>query len=338
MAEIRLHELVKRFGPVTALNDLSLDVAAGELVVLLGPTGAGKTTTLRLIAGLESPDEGQVYIDGREVTADSIASRDVAFVFQQFSLYPHYTVFDNLAFPLRSPLRRMAEPAIRERVTHIAHLLRIEAKLGNRATTLSGGEMQRVAIGRALVREPAAFLMDEPLSSLDAKLREDLRVELKRIQRDLGATILYVTHDQMEAMTLADRIGVLIGGRLLQLGSPEDIYQRPATVQVAQRLGSPSINLLPAGALEVAAPAGTVQVGVRPEDVEFGNGGEPAEVVQVEPLGAETVIVLDLAGHRLHALAGASRQPACGERLAVGCRSEAMLFFDRAGRRLETRQ
>ena len=174
-------------------------------------------------------------------------------VFQQFSLYPHYSVFDNLAFPLRSPLRRESEDRIRARVHEIATLLRIDSKLGNRATRLSGGEMQRVAIGRALVRRPRVYLMDEPLSSLDAKLREDLRIELKRIQRELGATILYVTHDQIEAMTMADRIGVIEDGRLLQLASPREVYAGPPARRVARRLGSPPINLLPMGALPAAA-------------------------------------------------------------------------------------
>ena len=268
MAEVRLEGVVKRYGEVTAVAGLDLTLHDGELVVLLGPTGAGKTTTLRLVAGLERLDAGRLWIGGRDVSTVEPAGRDVAFVFQAFSLYPHYSVFDNLAFPLRSPLRRQPEAKVAARVREIAAMLRIESKLQNRATRLSGGEMQRVAIGRALVREPACFLMDEPLSSLDAKLREDLRVELKRIQRDLGATILYVTHDQIEAMTLADRIGVLEGGRLLQLGTPREIYSRPASVEVARRLGSPAINLVPVDALPVShAPAAARQVGLRPEDL-----------------------------------------------------------------------
>jgi len=189
MADVALREVSKRFGAVEAVCDLSLSIADGEFVVLLGPTGAGKTTTLRLIAGLERPDKGDVFIDGRAMTDAVPAERDVAFVFQQYSLYPHLTVYDNLAFPLRSPARRVAETAIRRRVQQVAAMLHIEQKLGNRATALSGGEMQRVAIGRALVREPAAYLMDEPLSSLDAKLRAELRLELKRIQVELGTTI-----------------------------------------------------------------------------------------------------------------------------------------------------
>ena len=214
MADVSLVDVSKRFGAVEAVRNLSLSIADGEFVVLLGPTGAGKTTTLRLIAGLERPDHGSVVIRGRDVTGEVPAERDVAFVFQQYSLYPHLTVYDNLAFPLRSPARRMDEAFIRRRIQQVAELLHIEQKLANRATALSGGEMQRVAIGRALVREPAVYLMDEPLSSLDAKLRAELRLELKRIQRELGTTILYVTHDQIEAMTMADRIGVMSEGRL----------------------------------------------------------------------------------------------------------------------------
>jgi multiple sugar transport system ATP-binding protein len=266
MAEVLLQHVDKRFGETAAVRDLSLNIADGEFVVLLGPTGAGKTTTLRLIAGLEHPDKGAVWIDGREVTRAPPAARDIAFVFQQYSLYPHLTVYDNLAFPLRSPARRVPEAEIRKRVNEIAGLLHIDTKLANRATRLSGGEMQRVAIGRALVRRPSIYLMDEPLSSLDAKLRAELRLELKRIQVELGATILYVTHDQIEAMTMASRIGVIRDGRLLQLGTPWDIYESPNDRYVATRLGMPQINLLPAELVpEIWLPGGTKTIGVRTE-------------------------------------------------------------------------
>ena len=335
MPEVTLTALSKRFGSVIAINDLSLTVADGEFVVLLGPTGAGKTTTLRLIAGLEQPDSGRISIAGTDVTEAAIASRDVAFVFQQYSLYPHYTVRENLAFPLRSPLRRQSDTDIEARVSEIAKLLRIEGKLSNKATQLSGGEMQRVAIGRALVRQPAVFLMDEPLSSLDAKLREDLRIELKRIQLDLGATMLYVTHDQVEAMTLADRIGVLAQGRLVQVGTPREVYTRPNSVYVAQRLGSPPINLLPVGALGVNAPDDAAQIGVRPEDLVLANGGTPAQVVQVEHLGAETVVVLQVQGQNVHALAGSDADPSPGDQTVVSTLPGTALYFDHQGHRLE---
>lgn len=335
MADIVLDRLSKRFGPVSAVDRLSLTVKDGEFVVLLGPTGAGKTTTLRLAAGLEQPDEGRVEIAGEDMTGRAPAERDLAFVFQQYSLYPHYTVFDNLAFPLRSPKMSWPRRAVDERVREIAALLRLESKLANRATELSGGEMQRVAIGRALVRKPAAFLMDEPLSSLDAKLREDLRVELKRIQLDLGATILYVTHDQTEAMTLADRIGVLSEGRLVQIGTPRDIYTRPDTVEVALRLGSPRINLLPRGALGLAnGPDGAKTVGIRPEDVLVGQGGVAATVVTAEHLGAETVLALDADDHRVLALAGPGMALGEGEATTVAARDGAALYFDDALQRI----
>jgi multiple sugar transport system ATP-binding protein len=291
VAELSLEGVSRRFGRIPAVSDLSLRVDDGELLVLLGPTGAGKTTTLRLAAGLERPDAGRVLIAGQDVTAAPPAARDVAFVFQQYSLYPHLSVYDNLAFPLRSPMRSMPEPQIAERVREIAELLHIEHKLSSRATALSGGQMQRVAIGRALVRRPAMYLMDEPLSSLDAKLRAELRVELKRIHRQLGATILYVTHDQTEAMTMASRIGVLDQGRLVQLGTPREIYQDPRNVQVATRLGTPSVNLVPRHLFpDLPAPERAVTLGVRTEHLRIrkGSGGGAGRVRWIEHLGDQS--------------------------------------------------
>lgn len=268
MANLSLVKLSKSFGDIQALSDFNLDVTSNEFIVLLGPSGAGKTTTLRLIAGLEMPDVGQVFIDGRDVTKIAPAERDIAFVFQQYSLYPHLTVFENLAFPLRSPMRPTPEAEIKRKVTEVATMLRIDDKLQNAATKLSGGQMQRVAIGRALVRKPALYLMDEPLSSLDAKLRNDLRLELKRVQQDLAATMIYVTHDQTEALTMATRIGVLEGGRLVQLGTPQEVYENPLSVHVAARLGSPRINLLPVSAMgKFAVHPQAVTVGVRAEAI-----------------------------------------------------------------------
>ncbi len=336
MAEAALRKVTKRFGETVAVSDVSLEVSDGEFVVLLGPTGAGKTTTLRLFAGLEHPEEGQVEIAGHDVTQLAPAQRDIAFVFQQYSLYPHYTVFENLAFPLKAPGRRLSSAAIKKRVTEIAEMLRIESKLKNRATELSGGEMQRVSIGRALVREPSLFLMDEPLSSLDAKLREDLRVELKRIQRELGATIVYVTHDQLEAMTLADRIGVLAEGELVQVDAPREIYERPANIYAAQRLGSPQINLLELGALAIQdAPDGAKTIGVRPEDVVINGGGVGAKVLTIEHLGVESIALLDVAGSQVHALLGARTRLREGEEVMASVRPGAELFFDRSERRLD---
>jgi multiple sugar transport system ATP-binding protein len=340
MAEVVLDRVSKRFGEVVAVGDLSLTIGDGELIVLLGPTGAGKTTTLRLVAGLERPDAGRIAIAGHDVTAAPPPARDVAFVFQQYSLYPHLSVFDNLAFPLRSPARRLPEDEVRRRVRAIAELLRIDAKLANSATRLSGGEMQRVAIGRALVRQPAIYLMDEPLSSLDAKLRADLRLELKRIQEQLGATILYVTHDQIEAMTLANRIGVVADGRLVQLGTPREVYERPRNVYVASRLGTPAINLLPAGLLPAPpdAPGTARTIGARTEHLRFApaNGhGATATVRRVEHLGDQSHVHLDLAGHSLVTLADPHAPLRAGD--VVALELTRPVYFDGDGERLETR-
>ncbi|MHC2254130.1 multiple sugar transport system ATP-binding protein [Bradyrhizobium embrapense] len=336
MADVTLRNVNKRFGAIEAVRDLSLTVNDGEFLVLLGPSGAGKTTTLRLITGLESPDTGTVMIDGRDVTHDPPGSRDIAFVFQQYSLYPHLTVYDNLAFPLRSPARRVAEPIIRKRVEQTAELLHIASKLNNRATRLSGGEMQRVAIGRALVRDPSIYLMDEPLSSLDAKLRAELRLELKRIQIELGATILYVTHDQVEAMTMASRIGVIRDGRLLQLGTPREIYESPSSSYVASRLGTPPINFLPARLLaDVAMPAGTETVGIRTEHLQLAarNGGQMVgRVHRVEHLGEQNHIHLDYKGETLVTLADPHQPLQAGQE--VDLQLVRPLCFDRAGQRI----
>ena len=220
-----------------AVKRLALDWDDGGAYALLGPSGCGKTTLLNLISGLLTPSEGRILFDGADVTHATPERRNIAQVFQFPVIYDTMTVYDNLAFPLRSPARRLAAPEIERRVNEIAEVLHIGHKLRNRSTQLSGGEMQRVAIGRALVRRPSIYLMDEPLSSLDAKLRGELRVELKRIQQDLGATILFVTHDQIEAMTMANRIGVISEGRLIQTGTPREIYEDPNSVYVAQRLG-----------------------------------------------------------------------------------------------------
>lgn len=338
MAEVVLRHVGKRFDEIEAVHDLSLNIADGEFVVLLGPTGAGKTTTLRLIAGLEDPDEGAIWIDGRDVTHEPPAARDIAFVFQQYSLYPHLTVFDNLAFPLRSPARRLPEAQIRKRVEEIAGLLHIEGKLANRSTSLSGGEMQRVAIGRALVREPAIYLMDEPLSSLDAKLRSELRLELKRIQLELGATILYVTHDQIEAMTLASRVGVIREGHLLQLGTAREIYESPTDVYVATRLGMPQINLLPAKLLvegPVPMPRHTQTIGVRTEHLQIAApsaAGLIGRVHRIEHLGDQNHVHLDFKGHALVTLADPHQPLSAGQE--VGLQLVDPLYFDAAGQRI----
>jgi multiple sugar transport system ATP-binding protein len=338
MANVSLRRVSKRFGTVEAVCDLSLTINDGEFVVLLGPSGAGKTTTLRLISGLERPDNGSISINGRDVTSDPPGTRDIAFVFQQFSLYPHLTVYDNLAFPLRSPARRVPEPVIRRRVEQTAELLHIAGKLGNRATRLSGGEMQRVAIGRALVRDPAIYLMDEPLSSLDAKLRAELRLELKRIQVELGATILYVTHDQIEAMTMASRIGVIKDGALLQLGTPREIYENPSDRYVASRLGTPQINFLSAALIpEIAVPASTEIIGIRTEHLQIkarNGGGIVGRVHRVEHLGDQDHVYLEYRGQTLVTLADPHQPLATGQDVELQLMHP--LYFDAAGRRVAT--
>jgi len=330
MAEVILQNISKSFGLIEAVSDVSLTIADGDFLVLLGPTGAGKTTMLRLISGLERPDVGTVFIDGRDVTAKIPAMRNVAMVFQQYSLYPHMTVAENLAFPLRSPLLRTPEDAIQSKTREIADVLQIAHKLDNRTTELSGGEMQRVAIGRALVRNPTIYLMDEPLSSLDAKLRADLRIELKRIQAQLGATLLYVTHDQIEAMTMANRIGVLESGHLVQVGSPREIYEDPVSLYVGGRLGLPRINAIPAS-LFGGAPAGAAMIGLRPEHIKQGEG-KPTKVLRLEHLGDQTQLHLDLEGHRIVTLTDihSSLQP--GDTVRIQPRDP--LFFDASGHRI----
>ena len=349
MAELRLNGVSKQFGTTPAVQGLNLDIASGEFVVLLGPSGAGKTTTLRLVAGLEQPDAGSVHIGGRDVTALAPALRDVTFVFQQYSLYPHLSVFDNLAFPLRSPMRRLPEDEVRRKVLDVARMLRIDDKLQNPATKLSGGQMQRVAIGRALVREPAVCLMDEPLSSLDAKLRNDLRLELKRIQQDMGATMLYVTHDQIEALTLANRIGVLERGVLVQLGTPQQVYEAPVSAHVAARLGSPRINLLPRAALpELSAPSRTATVGVRAEHVRLhrssngnssSNGSSDqqqakARVRRVERLSDQHLVHVALDGGEHELISAAPSASHFDHDEAVAVELTRPLWFDAAGARI----
>jgi multiple sugar transport system ATP-binding protein len=267
------------------------------------------------------------------VTGDAPAERDVAFVFQQYSLYPHLTVFENMAFSLRAPIRRVPEADIRKKVEEVARLLHIETKLQNKATQLSGGQMQRVAIGRALVRSPSIYLMDEPLSSLDAKLRGEMRLELKRIQTDLGATILYVTHDQTEAMTMASRIGVIEGGHLMQIGTPREIYENPVNAHVAARLGQPSINLLPAD-IFAGAPRGATTIGARTEHltIAHGSGDVSATVTRIEHLGDQSHLHLDLGGRPVVTLSDPEARLGAGDVVSLCLKNP--LFFDAVGRRI----
>jgi multiple sugar transport system ATP-binding protein len=330
MAEVVLSGVSKSYGVETALDNVTMTVPDGSFVVLLGPTGAGKTTTLRMVSGLDTPDAGQVTIGGRDMAGLTPAQRDVAMVFQQYSLYPHLTVRQNLEFPLKSPILKTPQAQIDAKVGEVAEILQISHKLDNKATALSGGEMQRVSIGRALVRNPSVYLMDEPLSSLDAKLRSDLRIELKSIQANSGATLLYVTHDQIEAMTMATHVGVLDNGKLVQFGTPREIYENPISVYAASRLGQPRINVVPAD-LFGGAPAGAANIGLRPEHIVQGEG-EDSLVTRVEHLGDQTRLHLAYKNHNLITVTDAHTE--LGEGDIVKIRPQNPYYFNAAGERV----
>jgi multiple sugar transport system ATP-binding protein len=350
MSEIRLEHITKQFDDFTALHDVSMNIKDGEFFVLLGPTGAGKTTTLRIIAGLEKQQQGNVYFGSELMNSVPPADRDTAFVFQQYSLYPNMTVYENMAFPLKSPLRNFRKEEIDRRIKSAAEKLRVTHLLDRKTARLSGGEMQRVSIGRAIVREPKVFLMDEPLSNLDAKLRESLRVELKHLQKDQGITTLFVTHDQIEALTMADRLAVLDHGKIVQLGTPEDIYDRPATTFVAQLVGTPRINLFSAvrdnGTLK--AKTGTVAfdvsqnlpnditVGVRPEDIQLqADGAFKAKVRLTEPLGVETIVHLQNGESTLLSIIPGTEHVGVGEEVSFNIAVNRLHFFDQSGSRIQ---
>ncbi len=349
-SSVKLESLTKQFkgAPRPAVDQLSLTVSAGEVVSLVGPSGCGKSTTLRMIAGLEKPDSGSIRIGERDVVAVPPQDRDVAMVFQGFALYPHMKVRDILAFPLKM---RKLEPAKRaEAVRDAAELLNISGLLDRLPAELSGGEQQRVAMGRAIVRQPRVFLFDEPLSNLDAALRSELRVELKKLLSRLEATALYVTHDQVEAMTLSDRICVLNQGCLEQVDTPRRIYEAPASVFVASFFGSPPMNLFETESDGSDALAGSFRaprpptsdapliLGFRPEAVQIGAGGEgvrpallggEAEVTAVEPLGAETHLELNLAGQLFRAKMSGFDAPHAGERVRFGVSASDLCWFDK---------
>ncbi len=336
MAKVELKNLNKTYNKkIKALENINFTIEDGQFFVLLGPSGAGKTTTLRCVAGLEKIDSGSILFNDDPVTEDQPASRDVCFVFQQYSLYPHYSVYENLAFPLRSPMRKLPEEEIKNKVENIAGMLKISNKLNNKATQLSGGEMQRVAIGRALVREPNIYLMDEPLSSLDAKLRETLRVELKNIQTNLKATILYVTHDQAEATTLADKIGVLKEGKIVQIGAPEEIYENPDSIYVSQRLGSPKINILPSSLFDITDNIPTI--GIRPENISIGSGKYSGKIISVENLGSETVVAINFQNHEVLASIQGNYKSSINETINFDINTQKVLNFDQKGNRIYER-
>ncbi len=360
MASLRLEDVTKRFGSVTALDGVSLEIHDGEFFAVLGPPGAGKTTLLRTIVGLEKPDSGEVYADDERITDVYPGDRDIAIMFQNLALYPDKTVFGNLAFPLRQAKRPKAE--IKERVQKTAETLHIEQLLDRKPGKLSGGERQRVALGRALVREPRAFLFDEPLSALDALLRLEMRAELKRLQRDLGRTLVYVTHDQVEAMSMPDRVAVLREGVVQQVDTPEAIYHRPVNRFVATVVGSPPMNFIPCtvgsknGSLlivhdlfEVEVPAQATAggetlsegagclIGVRPEDLAVGADGPgsfAATVYGSEPLGGETVVDLRFGHLLVKALAGPSLELVSDTQVQVSLDPSRLHVFAESGEAL----
>ncbi|WP_416799086.1 ABC transporter ATP-binding protein [Ciceribacter azotifigens] len=353
---VRLANVAKSFGSFHAIRDVSMDIPTGSFAVFVGPSGCGKSTLLRMIAGLEETSGGQIFIDGREVTAVEPADRGVAMVFQNYALYPHLTVFENMAFSLRLARRPKAE--VGERVGEAARVLQLEEHLEKKPSQLSGGQRQRVAIGRAIVRQPKVFLFDEPLSNLDAELRVQMRLELTRLHRKLGATMIYVTHDQVEAMTLADRIFVLKAGVLQQAGAPLELYDEPENRFVAGFIGSPSMNFLPATVvgrtedgvvvaveggehrlvtrIEGPLPTGrAIEIGIRPEHLTLGEGGLPVTVEVAEELGDVSYLYTRTAsGRELIVQRQGSRERLDGRAVAVSAAPRNVLVFDEEGKRL----
>jgi multiple sugar transport system ATP-binding protein len=294
MSSIELKAVEKWYGSAQVIKGVDLAIEEGEFIIFVGPSGCGKSTLLRMIAGLEETSRGQIMIDSRDATAEPPSKRGLTMVFQSYALYPHMSVRDNMGFSLKAAGAPKAE--IDEKVNRAADVLKLGAYLDRRPKDLSGGQRQRVAIGRSIVRDPTAFLFDEPLSNLDAALRVEMRYEIAKLHRSLKATMIYVTHDQVEAMTLADRIVVLEAGRIAQIGTPRELYEHPENLFVAQFIGSPKMNVFPARAMAGQAPAGAEHLGVRPEHitvVEAGAGALKGVVDVKEYLGADTYLIVD---------------------------------------------
>src|SRR6476469_3619365 len=343
MAEIRINHITKRFGDFVALHELDLTIHDGEFLVLLGPSGCGKTTTLRSVAGLERQTSGDIYIGDTLVNNLPPGDRDIAMVFQFYALYPHLSAYDNIAFPLRA--QKTPPDEVDKRVRAVAQVLRIEHLLRRRPKQLSGGEQQRVALGRAMVRRPRAFLMDEPLTNLDAALRADMREELKHLQHEVSTTRMYVTHDQIEAMSMGQRIVVMNRGLLQQVGTPLEVYARPATLFVAGFIGSPPMRLIDCSLQNGGAPAlanssGTLRlpidqqlvVGVRPEEVLIDGAQSPdfeATVVAREPLGDETIYDLDLGDQLFQTRQPPSLRLPIGQRVPVRLDRSRLRIYDK---------
>ena len=340
MAELRIEHVGKDHGATRVLGDVSLTVGDGELLVLVGPSGCGKSTLLRCIAGLEPLSRGALYMDGADISGAEPRDRDIAMVFQSYALYPHLTVRENLAFGLK--MRKTPRDEIARRIAEAADMLGLGKLLDRRPAQLSGGQRQRVAMGRAVVRRPKVFLFDEPLSNLDAALRGQMRVELMRLHQRLGATMVYVTHDQVEAMTLADRIAVLSGGALMQVGPPGELYAQPANLFVARFLGTPEMNVIDARAAEACRlcaplPPEVAQVGVRAEDLRLSPGGVGAQVDVVEHLGPEALVHLRVEMIELVARIEAREVPRPGSRVTVAVDDAHLHCFDADGARIERR-
>lgn len=344
MTRIRLQNITKKFGSaVTAVDNLTLELADGEFVALLGPSGCGKTTTLRILAGLETPTTGQIFIGDRDVTKLLPRDRDIGMVFQDYALYPHMDVFDNIAYPLK--VRGADANTRRARVDEVAKLLQIGHLLARKPGQLSGGQQQRASVARALVHQPQAFLFDEPLSNLDAKLRLDARTFLKHLQREMGVTSIYVTHDQAEAMALADRIAVMDRGRIVQIGTPLDVYKYPATTFVAGFIGNPPMNLLPCtvegGAVRLATGQipmpnlssranGAKMIGIRAEKliIDPAAGDLTAQVYAVQPLGGEVLVTLRVGEELVTARLFDEEVPTLPEQVYLRVQPEHVLLYD----------
>ncbi|MFZ9887506.1 MAG: ABC transporter ATP-binding protein [Myxococcota bacterium] len=349
MASISLRNIQKRYGETEVVKGLDLEIADGEFIVLVGPSGCGKSTTLRMIAGLESISAGELQIDGKRVNEAAPGERDLAMVFQSYALYPHMSVRENIAYGLK--VRGHSRTDIATRTDEVAKMLGLEALLDRKPSQLSGGQRQRVAMGRAIVRRPKAFLFDEPLSNLDAKLRTEVRAEIARLRRSLGTTTVYVTHDQVEAMTLADRVVVMNGGIAQQIGAPMEVYRQPANRFVAAFLGTPTMNFFEGraegqgfltdakAALSIATPQQTSCVAVRPHDlVAGGSEGVPFGTLQVdyiERLGAESFAFGALGSTRACAKLAESSQPQPGDAIPLVCVPDRLHFFDNIGVRVE---
>ena len=341
MADLNLDGVGKTYpGDVTAVSGATFDIADGEFIVLVGPSGCGKSTILRMIAGLEDITHGTVSIGGRVVNRVEPGDRDIAMVFQNYALYPHMTVRGNMAYGLKN--QGMPKPEIETRISEAARFLQLEPYLDRKPRALSGGQRQRVAMGRAIVREPAVFLFDEPLSNLDAKLRTQLRAELKDLHKRLGATFIYVTHDQIEAMSLADRIVIMSNGRIEQIGTPMELYTNPASTFVAEFIGAPPMNVLPASGpaareilnLSQNHPDDLGYVGVRPEMLGIGDAGVTAKITLVEPLGAETLVHLAVGEDKMIMRSGKADALEAGQSIILTAGSGDLRYFDGNGRRI----